>query len=353
MLFPSIFWKSAYDACSILGAIPSPLLSESAENFGLASTSDHVRSRITNASVTYNSSSYYVSYCYDKLTNLAANHQDTRVIIRRGLTVDANKNGELGLRGTGDSSMLELFDSKSMVRNLCASQQHHTMTHFLTFTCNAKKHFGTKPIKLCIDSGEWKNSIRSFDDLSQSDQDEFKDSVNQAASGLLVRTWQEVSQLFLNYLMKSPTSPYVNVKSMFTRQEHQSLVGNLHHLHLILELDLTNLTSEQNAFVNDLARCSMFELVRIEEVEALINDGTFKNTEDCYDVQNDASKFLPHMHNLRCLVKNPDGTFRCRKLNYLEISKDNTKHTFQEFDNDVSNECLCRLIQIGMVDLLK
>ena len=77
--------------------------------------------------------------------------------------------------------------------------------------------------------------------------------------------WQGVPQLFLNYLMKSSVSPHANVKSILIHQECQSLAMNLHHLHLILEVDLVNLTSEQNAFINDLARCSMLELVWIEE----------------------------------------------------------------------------------------
>ena len=76
----------------------------------------------------------------------------------------------------------------------------------------------------------------------------------------------------------------MNIKSIFTCQEYQSLVGNLHYLYLILEVDLVNLTSEQNVFINDLARYSIFELVQIEEVEALINDGIFKNIEDCYNM---------------------------------------------------------------------
>ena len=67
-------------------------------------------------------------------------------------------------------------------------------------------------------------------------------------------------------------------------------------------------------------------------------------------MQNDASKFLLHIFNLHCLVKNPNGMFQYRKLNYLEISKDNTKHTFQEFNNDMLNEYLYQLIQIGIVD---
>ena len=95
MVFPSIFWKSAQDTCSIVGAIPSPLLNESIKCFGFASISGHIRSRLTNPSST---NSQYTSFCYDKLTNLVANHQDTRIVIRRGLTVN-EKSGELGLRG--------------------------------------------------------------------------------------------------------------------------------------------------------------------------------------------------------------------------------------------------------------
>ena len=55
------------------------------------------------------------------LTNLAATHKDIRLVLQRGLTVqDENSNG-LSLRGKADSVLMESFDSKQMVRNLCAS----------------------------------------------------------------------------------------------------------------------------------------------------------------------------------------------------------------------------------------
>ena len=47
MLFPSIFWKSADDNCSIIGAIPSSLLSSSISSHGFASIPSHIRSRLT------------------------------------------------------------------------------------------------------------------------------------------------------------------------------------------------------------------------------------------------------------------------------------------------------------------
>lgn len=131
---------------------------------------------------------HYTSFCYDKLSNLAANYKDTRIIIRRGLTVD-EKTGDLGLRGSGDSLMLESFHSKAMIRNLCASQEYHRMTYFLTLTCNMKKHFGTKVIKEWIDNNEWRKNIANFHYLNLVDQQEYIDAINQASSGLLLTIW--------------------------------------------------------------------------------------------------------------------------------------------------------------------
>ena len=348
MLFPSIFWKSAMDSLSIVGAIPSPLLSECVSMFGFASIPEHVRSRLSNPSMNTSTDFHYTSFCYDKLSNLAANHEDTRIVIRRGLTVDENS-GELGLRGSGDSSMLESFDSKAMVRNLCASQQYHAMTHFLTFTCNMKKHFGTKVIKEWIDSNEWQKNIPYFSELNLTDQEEYINAINQASSGLLLRVWQEVSSRFLDYIKNSPSSPFKKVKSIFSRQEYQKLVGNLHHIHLIMEVAFNEMSEEEQKFVNDLCRCSIFDVVRYNEIDDLINDGTFKDKDDYFSMVKDANDFLGHNCNSRCLVKTTSGKFRCRKLDYLEVSTDNTKHTYKEFNIEIPKECLDKLVKIGMV----
>lgn len=48
--------------------------------------------------------------------------------------------------------MSESVDNRQMVRNLCASQKNNTHSHFLTFTCNQKLHFGTAPIKSWVDN---------------------------------------------------------------------------------------------------------------------------------------------------------------------------------------------------------
>ena len=147
MLFPSIFWKASGDMNSLVGAIPAPLLNETMSTFGFTDIAQHVRSRLSFAGCNTSINPRYITFAYDMLTNLAATHEDTRLVMQRGLTVQDGNSTGLSLHEKEDSVLMESFDSKQMVRNLCASQYYHKMDFFLTFTCNSKKDFGTSTIK--------------------------------------------------------------------------------------------------------------------------------------------------------------------------------------------------------------
>ena len=120
---------------------------------------------------------------------------------------------------------------------------------------------------------------------------------------------------------------------------------------MMLEVIWTKLDENQKKFINDLCRCSLLDIVCPGEVQNLINDGTFKSVDDWKDMINDAKSFLGHVCNSRCLMKMADGSFKCRKLNNLKVSKDNTKHTFMSFNNDLPQNCIDRLVRIGVVSL--
>ena len=138
ILFPSIHWKMANDGCSILGCIPDSLLAESIQSTSFASIHSHIKCRLTNPSSSTSRNTNYIAHAYDMLTNITANHEDSRIILNRGLTVDENSKSGLGLRGKGDSALIGSVDNRQMVRNLCYSQKYINWTHFLTFTCNQK-----------------------------------------------------------------------------------------------------------------------------------------------------------------------------------------------------------------------
>ena len=284
------------------------------------------------------------------LTNLAATHEDTRLVLQRGLTVSEDNANRLTVCGKGDSALMESFDSKQMVRNLCASQYYHKMDFFLTFTCNTRKHFGTSAIKNWLDNEQWKKSIGGYEDLDIYEQKEVSDSMIQAGGVLLLRIWEEVTKFFLRFIMKSPHSPYKRVLSMFARKEYQELTGNLSHIHLMLEVNWKKLNENETKFVNDLCRCSLMDIVRPSEVQKLIDDGTYTSVDDWADMINDAKNFLGHVCNSRCQMRMADGSFKCRKLNNLKVSEDNTKHTFMSFKNDLPQNCIDRLVKIGLID---
>ena len=109
------------------------------------------------------------------------------------------------------------------------------------------------------------------------------------------------------------------------------------------------MTQAKIDFVNDLVRASIFGIVRISEVEKFINDGVFKLEHDLWSVVHNEENFLPHHCNYTCLVKTPDGVFRCRKLNNLKVSKYNTSHQYMLIPNDYSIKYLNLLDQIGLV----
>ena len=67
------------------------------------------------------------------------------------------------------------------------------------------------------------------------------------------------------------------------------------------------------------------DIVRPSEVQTLLDDGTFQTVEDWTDMIMDAKKFLGHVCNSRCQMRMADGSTKCRKINYLKVSEDNTK----------------------------
>ena len=165
MLFPSIFWKSARDKCSIIGAIPSSLLNANIKREGFASIEEHIRTRITSSICATSTDPRYISHCYDVTANMAASQSDTRLIIERGLTVPDSKKDNLGVRGQNDSELLGSVDSKQMVKNLCTSQTKIKWSYFLTFTANHSRHFGLKKIREWINKKGWSETFPDYDIL--------------------------------------------------------------------------------------------------------------------------------------------------------------------------------------------
>lgn len=352
MVFSSLFWYMVPGNFSYAGAIPAALLSEKTSSYGIASIKEHVQNRLTVPFSTASTDPGYIAFCYDMLSNLTMSYNDSRIVLNRGFTVDQGSSTGLGVRCKKDSSLFDSVDSKQMVKNLSASQKYHSMDFFLTFTCNMKKHFGVSFLKNWIDGVEWENYYPDFHDLDDVEKNEIRQAVQQAAGPLILRNWLEVRKYFIEYLLKSPSSPYIDVGALFARDEYQAEVGNLPHIHLMLSINWEKLNQSQKDSINDLIRASVCNIVRHDEVDQLIEEGLLESVDDVEDVENDGKIILPHRCNQRCLVRVSDGdgpeAFRCKKQNNLKISSDNTKHTLKPIHTKLTAACMERLRKIGL-----
>jgi hypothetical protein len=195
MIFPSIFYKMAEDG-SIIGSIFLPLLTLGISRYGFALIPQHIRCRLTSAGVATGTNPRYISFSFDTVTNLSANHFDSRIAMNKGLTAGDDEFGGLGLRSGKDSPLLGSIDSKQMVKNLAASQKWLEMDYFLTFTCNQKKHFGTKPIKHWLDSMDWCKHFPGYEKLTKREKKEIEVAIRQSSATLFLRVWNKVTNFF-------------------------------------------------------------------------------------------------------------------------------------------------------------
>ena len=94
MIFSSIFWKIFDKSGSILGALPSALLSEDNTTFGFESIKHHTRNRLSDPFMHTSLNPRYIAYLYNQIVNLTTSHSDTCIVLNRSLTT--NENGDLG-----------------------------------------------------------------------------------------------------------------------------------------------------------------------------------------------------------------------------------------------------------------
>jgi len=63
-------------------------------------------------------------------------------------------------------------------------------------------------LKEWIDGKTWTQNLKDFDKLSMTEQEEVDTALSQAAGGLILRNWQEVCELLLNFIRYIATHEY-------------------------------------------------------------------------------------------------------------------------------------------------
>ena len=101
-------------------------------------------------------------------------------------------------------------------------------------------------------------------------------------------------------------------------------------------------------------RASVYDIVKADEGQHIIDHGIFKEVDDLYEMQQDAAIILPHICNFRCknrVVSNGNANnFQYKKIQNLKISPDNIKYCYIKLSIEHTPECIENLIQIRIID---
>ena len=91
----------------------------------------------------------------------------------------------------------------------------HILVLFLPLTSRQSRNFVTKVIPQWLGKKGWNNNYPEYNNLFHCDQKEIHVSFNKASSRLILRVWEEVSNISIVFLTKNSSSPYQNVKAVF------------------------------------------------------------------------------------------------------------------------------------------
>ena len=353
-LFPRILWSSATsDGLSVLGAIPSSLFGPKEHIHGFASLPDTIRSRISTSGSLMSTDKNYHFYSHDVLANKALAHGDSRQVISRGFQVDASKPIGLSVRNSNTTGLTECVDSHKMVRGLAASQEYHEYHKFTTITANHSQSPGLKPIHEWKVKEGWSDMFPNWKTMNCFDKIEIKMGIEEQSGPILLRVWLEIRALFLAHMKQENNFIGPMHEVIFGRDEYQSGMGNLPHLHIVDALRRAGLPPEGAQYFEDLIRTTGAEVIRVDEIESLIERGMIKDFSEYEDII-EFTKFLKHTCKPRCQmrIKPGDGPecFKCKKIHAVRDHPDPTQHAYIQIPVKLKQETLDMLVRIGMAE---
>gem|GEM_PF-6457593 len=312
-IFPSIFWGDVYDGSKI-GAIPCALLSDDATliSMGIAPLYEQLRTRVMNTDLLCSSDYRYQFFVLDALVNLGTRGQDTRVILSRGFGGTNEK--QSGIRMIPESERVmfqsESLDCRPVVNKLAAALGEDMGSIFYTHTLSMKTHFVMRIIKAWVDSPQAIQNVAlalGAKTISPQDEEDIHKFLVQSSCSIAVRSWSNVTNIWMHYICSSPEHPVGDVYRSFIRQEPQEVKANLFHLHCILWCREDDGTMEGTMKIVEKIRASMNTMVTDEEFQSYLNEGIVSSYNDLMRLLDDLSKMLQHKHHKRCLVPRKDN----------------------------------------------
>ena len=353
-VFPKHFWAAMRsDRYSILGCLPISCYRGSLPHpDGFCSLTERGRNLLTHASSSTATDDKHTGYTYDIFTNIASIGHDSREIERSDFAPKSDTRSGLGLGDRDESTLVESMDTGKEMMNLAAASQKHEMDLFLTWTCNQSKHPGIRQLYNWKAGEQWLDMITDSTHMSDLEINDVRKSMDMAYSHVLSRTWLEVRELWVEFILRSTTTKVGPVQLGFFRDEYQGESGNLSHIHAIVKLDRQRMESKEfREFVGDLQKNDIASIVKEDDVKDFIaNKKILRDIDDWREMRDTAAEVLCHKCNSkRCTIKTgpKKGQHRCKKTNVAVDSIDPLENEYIDLPFEFCDDCLDILDHTG------
>jgi predicted GIY-YIG superfamily endonuclease len=352
VLFPDIFFYDCPDG-SIPGAIPTALWTDSSclSRYGLASMRDHAKLRLTDPSTLCCSDSRYHFMELDCLINLGLRGNDSRLVLHRGFAEKQGKKEGACFRETEGNEELygDSIENHSNVHKLSALVAESPPHFFYTQSCNQSTCRGLRRLRQWITSDSAKNNVVLKHGVSY---DEAGIILRKSAAPVIQRSWEEVIDLWMKYIIFSKEEPLHKIDWAWYRKEFQDQAGNPSHIHAILKTMIDVSTKQGRDLVLDKIRGCLSDLIRFDELQTMKDEGLIDSIDCLKDILEDAIRFLIHACNVRCQVPklqpNGETVFVCKRpSNWLLTTQPHT-HSIEEIPVIHAPAALNILRRLGM-----
>ncbi len=352
LLKPSIFYFDFPDG-TIPGALPAALWADEhvLGRLGIASMRNHITTRIQNPSLLCSTDPQYHFLSSDISFNLGLRGNDSQICIHRGLAEKQKGQGASFRTSEGNGELRgELVEDHSNVHKLSALVAESPPDYFYTQSCNQSTCPGVKRLRAWITSvSALQRYTGQPHNLTES---EASTMLRESAASYIHRTWSEVSNLWMKYIIHSDEEPLFAIEWAWYRKEFQDENGNTSHIHAILKTKVDTTTKEGLSMVLSKIRGSITDLLHEEEMVRLKNDGVVDSLDVFGSILEDAMKFLTHRCHARCqipkLQPNGDTEFVCKAPSNWLLTTTPNIHSMLDVKIAYSKAARDILIDLGL-----
>lgn len=366
MLFPSIFWKTSVCDQSVIGALPGCLLidNKSASKLNFAGAPKHFQTRMKNNDLKCSTDFHYAGFAFSVIGNIDLRGVDTRATIKRRGAQAIFGNSGPSIRNDSAAPicnryLCEVIDSDKSVNCLATMNRHMNAGLFYTHTLNQTHHPGVRNITTLVEQ-KCQDVEKSMSNANLCPVliEEYKNSIHQAMSNIIFRSYRKIMESAFHWILHSPDEPLGKIKAAWIVSEFSEdsfkPTGNMEHFHMVFYLEDDITQPEILNKVRGRVRCSIEHLYDVDDIRYLMLKGIIQSLDDVDHLKSLASVLLNHHCDRSTkLCKRILSHKRevCRRPHYANLNPSINSYGYVPIPIQFDAEAEKILLEVGMLKI--